>query len=224
MALITQDCDILKPPEEFPYVEFALVLETSSAAVMREADSLTSARYFRLGRPVTDPPAQILDFRFKAQADKGLLLQHEAQNELVAEMDDRRRTIFREWLGRRLGREAVSDEDTRRIVEPIRAAWKTLAAEDPDTASAWESKTAELRFRHADDGRLHLYVVTHDAVDPGDPELLEMTDWAVETIDWHETRVDVTVTNEWEMTIGEHRATQEIDLAWASYEEDQEAA
>ncbi len=53
MALISQDCDILKPPEEFPYVEFALVLETSTPAVIREADSLTSARYFRLGDPAS---------------------------------------------------------------------------------------------------------------------------------------------------------------------------
>ncbi len=86
------------------------------------------------------------------------------------------------------------------------------------------SMTAELRFRHADGNRLHLYMITHDTVDPGDADLLEMTDWAVETIDWHEALVDVTVTNEWEMTIGEHRATQEIDLAWASYGEGQEAA
>jgi hypothetical protein len=224
MALITQDCDILKPPEEFPYVEFALVLETSKAGVINEAASLTSARYFRVDDPGAGTPAQVLDFRFKAQADKGVLLQHQPGNHLLEHMDDRRRAMLREWLGRRLGREAVSDEDTRRIVEPVREAWKELSVESPATARAWEAKTSELRFRHAEDGRLQLYVITHDAIDPADVDLLELTDWAVQTIDWPETLMDVTVTNEWEMTIGEHRATQEIDLAWASYEESEEAA
>jgi hypothetical protein len=224
MALITQDCDILKPPQEFPYVEFALVMETTNNAVIREADSLTSARFFRLGDPTGEPPARILDFRFKAQADKGVLVQHRPQNNLLSEMDHRSRTILREWLGRRLGREPVSDEDTRRIVEPIRAAWKKLVASDRDTAARWESMTVELRFRHSDDGRLQLYVVTHDALDPGDTDLLELTDWAVETIDWPESLVDVTVTSEWELTIGEYRLTQEIDLAWASYDEGEQAA
>ena len=223
MALITQDCDILKPPQEFPYVEFALVLETSNAGVIREADSLTSARFFRLDDPASGTPAQVLDYRFRAQADKGVLFQHPAQNDLLDQMDSRRRAIFREWLGRRLGREAVSDEDTQRIVEPIRKAWKQLSLDSPATAAAWESKTSELRFRHADDGRLQLYVITHEAIDLADVDLLELTDWAVDTIDWPEALVDVTVTNEWEMTIGEHRATQEIDLAWASYEESEAA-
>lgn len=224
MALITQDCDILKPPEEFPYVEFALVLETSRAGVINEADSLTSARFFRLDDPRSGTPAQVLDFRFKAQADKGVLLEHPPENNLVQGMDQERRAVFREWLGRRLGREAVSDEDTERIVEPIREAWKTLAAENSETATAWESKTSELRFRHTEDGRLQLYVITHEALDPTDVDVLELTDWAVSTIDWPEALVDVTVSNEWELTIGEHRATQEIDLAWASYEESEEAA
>jgi hypothetical protein len=224
MALITQDCDVIKPPEEYPLVEFALVLETSSAAVMREANSLTSARYFRLDDPSSDPPAQILDIRFKAQADKGLLIEHQPDNALLDAIDSRRRTIFREWLGRRLGREAVSDDDTKRIVEPIRRAWKQLTEEDPNGAGSWESMTSELRFRHTEDGRLQLYAITHDERDPADPALLEMTHWAVETIEWAEALVDVTITNEWEMTIGEHRSTQEIDLAWASYEEGQEAA
>ena len=224
MALITQECDILKPPTEFPYVEFALVLETAKAGVIREADSLTSACYFRLGDPATRTPAHVLDYRFKAQADKGVLLQHRPDNDLLGQMDDPRRAVLREWLGRRLGREAVSDDDTRRIVEPIREAWKKVSTEDSTRAKAWESKTSELRFRNTDDGRLHLYVITHDSVDSADVDLLELADWAVATIDWPEALIDLTVASEWDMSIGEHRATQEIDLAWASYEEYEQAA
>jgi hypothetical protein len=222
-ALITQECDMLKPPDEFPIVDFALVFETSSDSVIREADTLTSARYFRLGDPAAGPPVSVLDFRFRAQADKGLLVEHDADNTLVASMPEAKRRVLREWLGRRLGREAVSDDDTRLIVEPIRAAWKELSVEQPETASRWGAMTSELRFRHAEDSRLRLYVITHDEVDPADPDLLEMVEWAVETLDWPESRIDVTVTNEWVITIGEHRTTNEIDLAWASYEEDDEA-
>jgi len=223
-ALITQDCDVLKPPDEFPIVEFALVFETSSTGVIQEADSLMSARYIRLGDPTAGSPVPVLDYRFKAQAEKGMLVEHSPDNTLVSEMSDSRRGVLRAWLGRRLGREAVSDEDTRRIVEPIRSAWKKLTEEEPDTAERWGEMTAELRFRHAEASRLRLYVITHDEVDPADPDLLEMVEWAVEHIDWSDSLTDVTVTNEWVMTIGEHRATQEIDLAWASYEEDQAAA
>jgi len=223
-ALITQECDVLKPPDEFPVVEFALVFETSSEAVIREADSLTSARYFRLGDPTARPPVAVLDYRFKAQAEKGMLVEHMPDNALVSKMPDARRAVLREWLGRRLGREAVSDDDTRHIVEPIRSAWKQLTEREPETASRWSEMTSELRFRHENASRLRLYVITHDEVDAADPDLLEMTEWAVDHIDWSESSIDVIITNEWVMTIGEHRATQEIDLAWASYEEDQAAA
>ncbi len=223
-ALITQECDVLKPPDEFPIVEFALVFETSTDAVIREADSLASARYIRLGDTTAAPPVAVLDYRFKAQAEKGMLVEHTPDNVLVSQMSDARRAVLREWLGRRLGREAVSDDDTRRIVEPIRSAWKQLTEEEPETASRWSEMTSELRFRHTEAPRLMLYVITHDEVDAADPDLLEMTEWAVEHIDWSGRLIDVVVTNEWVMTIGEHRATQEIDLAWASYEEDQAAA
>lgn len=223
-ALITQECDVLKPPDEFPIVELALVLETSSDAVIREADSLTSARYFRLGDPEAGPPASVLDYRFRAQADKGILVEHDPDNALLSAMSEPRRNLLREWLGRRLGREAVSDDDTQLLVEPIRAEWKKLSEEQPETASRWGSMISELRFRHAEDSRLRLYVITHEEVDSADPDLLEMVEWAVETLAWPESLVDVTITNEWVMTIGEHRTTHEIDLAWASYEEQQEAA
>jgi hypothetical protein len=57
--------------------------------------------------------------RFKAHAEKGMLVRYAPDNTLVSEMPDTRRAILREWLGRRLGREAVSDDDSSRIVEPI---------------------------------------------------------------------------------------------------------
>lgn len=224
LALITQECDVLKPPDEFPIVEFALVLETTSEAVLREANSLTSARYFRLGEASPGVPVSIVDFRFRAQADKGFLVEHSPDNALVFEMSEARRGTLREWLGRRLGREAVSDDDTRLIVEPIREAWKTLSNEEAATASRWGAMVSELRFRHAENSRLRLYVITHDEVDSGDADLLEMAEWVVEQLDWSEPLVDVTLTNEWAITVGEHRSTHEIDLAWASYEEDQEEA
>jgi len=223
-ALVTQECDVLKPPDEFPIVEFVLVFETSSVGVIREADSLTSARYFRLGDPRAEPPVPILDYRFRAHADKGVLVAHDPDNAFVSDMSETRLAVLREWLGRRLGREAVSDDDTRLIVEPVRSAWKKLSAEEPETASRWGAMTSEVCFRHADDSRLRLYVITHDEIDPADPDLLEMVAWVVEALDWPESLVDITVTNEWVMTIGEHRTTHEIDLTWASYEENQEAA
>jgi hypothetical protein len=223
-VLVTQECDVLKRPDEFPIVEFALVFETSTEAVIREADTLTSARYFRLGDPGAEPPVSILDYRFRVQADKGFLVEHDPDNALVSEMSKPRLAVLREWLGRRLGREAVSDDDTRLIVEPVRSAWKKLSAEEPETANRWGAMTSELCFRHADDSRLRLYLITHDEIDPADPELLEMVAWVVETLEWPERLVEITVTNEWVMTIGEHRTTHEIDLTWASYEEDQEAA
>lgn len=223
-ALITQECDVLKPPDEFPIVEFALVFETSTDAVIREADTLTSARYFRLGDPEAEPPVSILDYRFRAQADKGVLVAYDADNTLVSEMSETRQAVLREWLGRRLGREAVSDDDSELIVEPVRSAWKRLSEETPETANRWGQMTSELCFRHVDDSRLRLYVITHEEIDPADPDLLEMVAWVVEAVDWPESLVEITVTNEWVLTIGEHRTTHEIDLTWASYEEDQEAA
>ena len=153
-----------------------------------------------------------------------MLVEHLPDNALVSTMSGTQLTVLREWLGRRLGREAVSDKDTLRIVEPIRTAWKQLTEEDPETASRWNDMASELRFRHAEASRLGLYVITHDEVDAADPDVLEMTEWAVAQVDWSESLIDVIVTNQWAMTIGEHRATQEIDLAWASYEEGQSAA
>jgi len=151
-------------------------------------------------------------------------VEHDPDNALISEMTEPKRGVLRERLGRRLGREAVSDDDTLLIVEPIRAAWKKLTAEQPETAGRWGAMTSELRFRHAEDSRLRLYVITHDEVDSADPDLLEMAEWAVETLAWPESLVDVTITNEWVITIGEHRTTHEIDLTWASYEEDEQAA
>ena len=218
MVLITQDCDIVKSPDEFPYVEFALVLETQKDGVVGEADTLTSARFFRMGDPGDGPPVRVLDVRFKAQADKGFLVTTPPDNTLLATMTERRRAALRIWLGRRLGREAVSDDDSRRIVEPVRSAWKQLCADSPERAQDWAAMTSELRFRHAD-GRLRLYAVTHEGIDPANPDVLEMLSWIVEAIDWPSLSVDLTITSEWTMTIGEHKTTQEIDLAWASYEE-----
>jgi hypothetical protein len=106
---------------------------------------------------------------------------------------------------------------------PSRTAWKKSVQTEPETASQWGAMTSELRFRHGDGSQLRLQVVTHEAIDPGDPDLLEMVAWAIDYIEWPERFIDVTITHEWEMTIGEHRATQEIDLAWASYEEDEAA-
>jgi hypothetical protein len=76
----------------------------------------------------------------------------------------------------------------------------------------WGAMISELRFRHAEHSRLRLYVITHDEVDPGDADLLEMAEWAVEKLDWSETLVDLTLTNEWTITVGEHRTTHEIDV------------
>jgi hypothetical protein len=223
-ALISQECDVLKPPDEFPIVEFALVFETLSDAVIQEANSLTSARYFRLSDQTADGPIAILDYRFKAQAEKGVLVEHAPDNALVSNMSEARCAVLRGWLGRRLGREAVSDEDTLRIVEPIRSAWKALTEEQSELASEWGHLTSELRFRRTEGPRLRLYIITHDQMDAGDPDLLEMADWVVQQISWSESLIDLTITSEWVMTVAEHRATQEIDLAWASYEEDQAAA
>lgn len=219
LALITQQCDVVKSPDDFPFVEFALVIETKNEHLIREAESLTSARYFRLDRADDDTgSAQILDIACKTQADKGILHLHAADNTHVNQMDDTRRSILREWLGRRLGREAVSDDDTKRIVEPIREAWKTLAAEEPETASRWNEKIAEFRFRH-DASRLQLYVIGHDVNDEADTDLLVASDWAVTTASWVEEQIDVTIIDEWHFSIAEHRQSHEIDLSWASYEE-----
>lgn len=49
MALISQDCDVIKAPDDFACVEFALVFETDNANMIATAAGLTSARYFRLG-------------------------------------------------------------------------------------------------------------------------------------------------------------------------------
>lgn len=64
-------------------------------------------------------------------------MEHDPDNALISEMTEPKRGVLREWLGRRLGREAVSDDDTLLIVEPIRAAWKKLTAGQPETAGRW---------------------------------------------------------------------------------------
>ena len=83
LVLTTQQCDVIKPPEVFPLVEFALAFETSSAGVLAEAGMLTSARYFLLTPRRADPPGVVLDIRYRCQVDKGVLLEHVPDNAVI---------------------------------------------------------------------------------------------------------------------------------------------
>lgn len=217
LMLLTQQCDVVKPPDDFPLVEFGLVLETSTAGVIAEAAMLTSARYFLLSPREAEPPALVLDVRFRTQVDKGALLQHPPDNTVIDAMNRAGQRHLADWLGRRYEREAVEDRDTDEIVEPVRSAWRALSEADPETAARWGHQIAELRYQRNDDDGFILYGVAYEP-DADQVAVLEILGWVVEQFSAG-IEVELIATNLWEMSVGERLATQEIDLEWASYEE-----
>jgi hypothetical protein len=216
LVLLTQQCDVIKPPEEFPLVEFALAFETKSAGVLAEANLLTSARYFLLTQRGAEPPGVVLDVRFRCQADKGLLLELEPDNTLADALDRQGERHLAEWLGRRYEREAVADTDTEQVVEPVRRGWRSLSEERPEVAAQWASQLAEVRYLRDENDRLTIYGVAYEAGAEG--EILELLGWVLEQLPGHHD-AELVVTDLWKLSVAERLLTQEIDLEWASYEE-----
>jgi hypothetical protein len=216
LVLLTQQCDVIKPPEEFPLVEFALAFETKSAGVLAEARLLTSARYFLLTRRDAEPPGVVLDVRFRCQADKGLLLELEPDNTLIDGVERQGQRHLADWLGRRYEREAVSDADTEQVVEPVRRGWRALSEERPELATQWAEQLAEIRYLRDENNRLTIYGVAYEA--GSEEEILEVLGWVLEQLPAHPD-AELVVTDLWQLSVAERLLTQEVDLEWASYEE-----
>jgi hypothetical protein len=216
LVLLTQQCDVIKPPDEFPLVEFALAFETKSAGVLAEANLLTSARYFLLTRRGAEPPGMVVDVRFRCQADKALLLEVGPDNTLIDGLDRQAQRHLAAWLGRRYEREAVSDIDTEQVVEPVRRGWRSLSEERPELAAQWASQLAEVRYLRDENDRLTIYGVAYEAGIEGN--ILEMLGWVLEQLPAHQD-AELVLTDLWHLPVAERLLTQEIDLEWASYEE-----
>ena len=122
MMVITQTCDIIKPPRELPQIE------GSSVSYATANDRIDRCKRRILVRPATSASthqareeALILDYGQRALLDKGFL---EAvgptthwSNSWTA---DERKTAAR-WLGQRYSRPAIPDKDYEQITGPVRS-------------------------------------------------------------------------------------------------------
>ncbi len=225
LMVISQSCDIIKPPDQLPQVEVARVFSTTNVKVMAEAQDFGSARYYRVNGTAEDT-AWILDYGWRAQLDKGLLNAVTADNTLLdALADDQRKTLAR-WLGRRYDRPAVPDEDYPVITEPVRNAWKRLLEEEPEEARKFNREYAEWRYRREQDGSLTIYILS-PREDPDESIALEVVDFltdALEGVYAGPVSVATDRRSYYTFTKADELATEQINMEWASRDEDTDDA
>lgn len=219
LMVITHTCDIVKSGDDFPQVEVARVFETTTPAIVTEAQNFGSARYFRLN-PVAEECAVVLDFGWRGFVDKGFLLEYAPDNTFIQGWDDERRAIFAHWLGRRYSRPALSDDDVAAISDPIRHRWQRLVAEEPETARALSDEYAEFRYRRETNGRLTVYILS--AAETPDALLgLELTGVLTEALERYRGEVNFPTDRRsyHSFTMADQLTTQQVDLEWASIDE-----
>ena len=218
-VVLTQTCDLIKPPESFPVVDLGLVISTEKPAILAEADNFGSSRRYRLTGRTVDPPALVLDYGWRIQIDKGVLLSCAPDNSIVGSWASEDATRFARWLGRRYARPVLDDQDTKQIHEPIRAAWK--AEEDQGNSAglaAWNNEFAEIRFVRTSARDIYIYLVSPNK-EPDRTLGAELLDWVGETLEDQGLSVTGTIKSYYELTVAERESSQELDLEWASDDE-----
>jgi hypothetical protein len=215
-VVVSHTCDLLKDGERMPQVELARVFETTSSAVVAEAQRLGSARYFRLDGH-DEGPALVLDYSWRTFIDKGFIEVHQPDNTLVRSPE--RRAALARWLGRRYARPVLEDEDVVTVADPIRLRWRQLTEEDPDAAVAYSTEFVEFRFRRETSGELTMYVLSARA-EPDPILALEVVSILREALaPYHATVRFADVFSYHHFTKADELTTIQIDLEWASHDE-----
>jgi hypothetical protein len=225
MMVITQACDLVKPPAVQPQVEIARVFETEKPQIVAQAQDFGSARYHRVNDP-DHSPALVLDFGQRAFLDKGFLEAVEPDNAVCGAWTKEQAKTFARWLGQRHSRPAIPDQDHEEIVRPIREAWKQLLEEDPDTAAEYNREYAEWRYRREADGTLTLYILA--AKEHPDAEValdvIQFLTGALAGSYPGQVKVPTDHRSYHTFTISEQLTTEQISMEWASQDEVGDAA
>jgi len=215
-VVVSHTCDLLKDGELMPQVELARVFETTNPSVVAQAQSLGSARFFRLDGD-DGGPALVLDYAWRTFVDKGFIEVHAPDNAHVRSPE--RRAALARWLGRRYARPVLEDDDVASVSEPVRARWRRLMEEDPDAAAAYSAEFAELRFRREPSGELTVYVLSPRA-EPDPIIALEVGSILHEALaPYHATVCVADVVSYHRFTKADELTTHQIDLEWASHDE-----
>lgn len=220
MVVITQSCDLIKPAAELPQVEVARVFTTQNVRTVAQAQDFGSARYFRLNA-ASDPVAEVLDYGHRALPDKGFLAAVRPDNRLFDQTTETQRKTLARWLGQRYSRPAVPDDDYAAITAPIRAAWKRLLDDDPETAQRFNAEYAEWRFRREADGSLTIFILSPKP-QPDPMAGLEVTDFltqALERMYPGAVRVATDKRSYDTFTKTDELTTDQISMEWASRDE-----
>jgi hypothetical protein len=219
LVVLTQTCDLIKPPDAFPLVDVGLVAHTDKPAILAEADDLGSARRYRLSSRDEDPPALVLDFGWRMQLDKGALLNWTPDNQIVDGWDGAAKQRFARWLGRRYARPVLDEKDTEEIQAPIRTAWKDAVEADAGRLASWNNEFAEIRFVRPEPDTVYFYMLSVKK-EPDDVLGYEMLGWLVEAVEADgKLSVSGAPRSYFDFTLAEHEASQQIDIEWASDDE-----
>lgn len=216
-AVISHTCDVVKPGDDMPLVEVASVFTTDNARVITEASNVASAKYFCL----TNPGAKellILDYRWRTFLDKGILAPIEPDNSVIETWDAAKRDGFARWLGRRLSRPVLSNEDVESISSPIRLRWRAFCDEEPELARRCTEAYGELRFRRDADGTLRVFLLA-SSLSADEDLALEFTAVLGEALGSHQSRVSFDPATYGTFTMQDFVTSQQIDMDWASHEE-----
>jgi hypothetical protein len=130
LVVVSQTCDLLKPPEKEPIVETFRAFWTRNQKLIRNAGR-NSVRYFLLRARVVDgiDEGLIADGAMRVQLDKAALLQINPYA-CFDSADENTARRFRGWLGKRYQRRAIPDEHVAAIQRPIVNAIGKLSADD----------------------------------------------------------------------------------------------
>ncbi len=116
--IVSQPCDIQKPPVHEPYVEVMRAYKTNERSIIHEA-SRNSVRYFLLQRSLSESGAEealIVESTIRLPLDKASLLHLTPLSNIQDKVVLR---LFRNWLARRYDRPALDDDLVNAVQKPI---------------------------------------------------------------------------------------------------------
>lgn len=129
LIVTTQTCDILKPPDQQPFVNAIRGFFTTNQEILDAADR-HSWRYFLI-----DPDRRLVaDAAYATEIEKGVLLGRTPLYSPPA--DGVRRRHFARWLAHRLVREPLDDGVEYGVADPIRRALSAQRVIRPETVQA----------------------------------------------------------------------------------------
>ncbi|MBA2514844.1 MAG: hypothetical protein H0V26_11040 [Solirubrobacterales bacterium] len=183
MMVITQTCDLTKLASVLPQFEVARVFATDKPQMIAQAQDFGSARYHRVNDS-SELVALVLDYGHRALLEKGFLRAVSPDNSIVDGWDAEQAKLVARWLGQRYSRPAVPDDDYEQITRPVRDAWETLVAEEPDTAAEYNRDFAEWRYRRENDGSLTVFTLSSKR-EPNELIALEVRGFLTEALEPH---------------------------------------